>query len=125
MKGSLIIISFFILGIMLGLYDLLPESVQNSKLSFYALIGLMFCVGVSVGNDPNMLSPVYSLPNIKVPNWVPLPYYRTYPVKSSRYYALRSWPAISGNSHLYQSGVLPPWIPRYRLSYSIQEKTTP
>lgn len=61
MKGSLIIISFFIIGTLCGFYHLLPPSVTNSNLSYYALCGLMFCVGISIGNDPNTLKSFRSL----------------------------------------------------------------
>lgn len=55
MKGSLIIVAFFILGTLCGVYHLIPYDFMHSKLSYYALCGLMFCVGISIGNDPNML----------------------------------------------------------------------
>lgn len=61
MKGSLIIISFFVIGTLCGFYHLLPPSVTNSNLSYYALCGLMFCVGISIGNDPNTLKSFRSL----------------------------------------------------------------
>ena len=57
MKGSLIIVSFFIVGTLCGFYHLIPYDFTDSKLSFYALCGLMFCVGISIGNDPNSLNP--------------------------------------------------------------------
>ena len=55
MKGSLIIISFFILGTLCGLFDVLPFQLAETDASYYALCGLMFCVGISVGNDPQTL----------------------------------------------------------------------
>lgn len=55
MKGSLIIVAFFIIGTLCGVYHLIPYDFIHSKLSYYALCGLMFCVGISIGNDPNML----------------------------------------------------------------------
>lgn len=55
MKGSLIIISFFILGTLCGLFDVLPFQLAETDISYYALCGLMFCVGISVGNDPQTL----------------------------------------------------------------------
>ena len=61
MKGSLIIISFFIIGTLCGVYHLIPYDFTDSKLSFYALCGLMFCVGISIGNDPNTLKSFRSL----------------------------------------------------------------
>ena len=44
MKGSLIIVSFFIIGTLCGVYHLIPYDFTDSKLSYYALCGLMFCV---------------------------------------------------------------------------------
>lgn len=57
MKGSLIIVLFFAVGIVCGLFQLIPDS----NLSYYALCGLMFCVGISIGNDPDMLKSFLSL----------------------------------------------------------------
>ncbi|GFZ41604.1 lysine exporter LysO family protein [Bacteroides nordii] len=61
MKGSLIIVSFFVVGTLCGLYHLIPSDFIHSKLSYYALCVLMFCVGVSIGNDPNTLKSFRSL----------------------------------------------------------------
>lgn len=61
MKGSLIIVAFFAVGILCGLYRLLPQELITGDLSFYALCALMFCVGISVGNDPNTLKSFRSL----------------------------------------------------------------
>ena len=55
MKGSLIIVSFFIIGTLCGVYHLIPYDFTDSKLSYYALCGLMFCVGLSTGNVPKSL----------------------------------------------------------------------
>ena len=41
MKGSLIIVSFFILGTLCGFYHLIPYDFTDSKLSYYALCGLI------------------------------------------------------------------------------------
>ncbi|MBQ8888600.1 MAG: lysine exporter LysO family protein [Bacteroidaceae bacterium] len=61
MKGSLIIISFFILGTLCGLFELIPINIAETDISYYALCGLMFCVGISVGNDPQTLKNFRSL----------------------------------------------------------------
>ncbi len=61
MKGSLIIVGFFVLGAFCGVYHLIPYDFTQSKLSFYALCALMFSVGVSVGNDPQTLRNFSSL----------------------------------------------------------------
>lgn len=55
MKGSLIIVGFFVLGTLCGAFHLLPFEVEESDISFYALCGLMFSVGLSIGNDPQTL----------------------------------------------------------------------
>lgn len=55
MKGSIIILSFFVLGIILGVTDLTPEFLLNEELSYYVLCGLMFSVGFSIGNDPKTI----------------------------------------------------------------------
>ena len=61
MKGSLIIVSFFVLGIIVGLLDVIPAGLLYSDVSYYALCCLMFCVGISIGNDPNTLKSFRSL----------------------------------------------------------------
>lgn len=62
MKGSLIIIGFFVLGTLCGVSHLIPiDIVMDSRFSFYALCALMFSVGLSVGNDPQTLKNFRSL----------------------------------------------------------------
>lgn len=56
MKGSLIIISFFILGIVAGLTGLIPESFSEGNIAFYALCALLFFVGAGVGSDNSIVS---------------------------------------------------------------------
>jgi uncharacterized membrane protein YbjE (DUF340 family) len=55
MRSSLIIVSFFILGSLLGYFGVVPTSFLEGDISFYALGALMFCVGVSLGSDPETL----------------------------------------------------------------------
>ncbi len=55
MKGSLIIVGFFVLGIIVGLCDVIPDSFVNSDVSYCALCCLMFCVGISIGCDTSVL----------------------------------------------------------------------
>lgn len=55
MKGSLIIVSFFVLGIIVGLCDVIPVGLLDSDVSYYALCCLMFCVGISIGCDTSVL----------------------------------------------------------------------
>ena len=56
MKGSLIIVGFFALGIIAGLLSIVPQSFVESDLSYYALCALMFCVGIGIGSDSGILS---------------------------------------------------------------------
>ena len=55
MKGSLIIIAFFILGILCGLMHWLPDLNAYGNVSFLTLCALLFCVGVTVGNNTELL----------------------------------------------------------------------
>ena len=54
MKGSLIVLCFFIAGCMLGTTNLLPSGIQESHLSTYILYALMLQVGISIGSNPNL-----------------------------------------------------------------------
>ena len=60
LKGSLVIVGFFVLGVLCSLMGIIPGHV-GSRVSFYALCGLMMCVGISVGNDPQTLKNFRSL----------------------------------------------------------------
>lgn len=55
MKGSLIIVSFFVAGILCGVLGWIPWDLTESRVSYWALCALMFCVGLSVGGDPESL----------------------------------------------------------------------
>lgn len=55
MKGSLTIVGFFVLGIACGLWHLLPDMSSWGNMSFYTLCALLFCVGVSVGGNSELL----------------------------------------------------------------------
>lgn len=55
MKGSIIIVGFFALGIIVGLLSIVPQSIIESDISYYALCALMFCVGISIGCDSKVL----------------------------------------------------------------------
>lgn len=62
MKGSLIIIGFFIIGCICGITKLIPlEQFIDSQISFYVLCLLMFTVGVSIGCDPATIKNFKSL----------------------------------------------------------------
>lgn len=53
MKNSLIILAFFILGVVLGIGKNLPDEVMKTDFSTIALYVLMFLVGVGIGADRN------------------------------------------------------------------------
>lgn len=55
MKGSLIIIVFFIFGVLLARFDFLPAELIENDFSMYALYCLMFLVGISIGCDTKAL----------------------------------------------------------------------
>ena len=55
MKGSLIIVAFFILGIACGVMHWMPDLSALGNVSFLTLCALLFCVGVTVGNNTAML----------------------------------------------------------------------
>lgn len=55
LKGSLVIVSFFVLGVLIALSGWIAVSEEVSDFSFYALAGLMACVGASIGSDPQTL----------------------------------------------------------------------
>ncbi|MGL4519057.1 MAG: lysine exporter LysO family protein [Phocaeicola sp.] len=55
MKGSLIIIGFFLLGCLCGYNHWIPSDLGQSGVSYYVLCALMCCVGISVGNNPQTL----------------------------------------------------------------------
>ncbi|WP_047444482.1 lysine exporter LysO family protein [Alistipes sp. ZOR0009] len=60
MKGSLIIVAFFALGIFTGMYKILPDTILENDLSVYVLYVLMFLVGVSIGSDKNAIRTIFS-----------------------------------------------------------------
>ena len=63
MKGSLIIVAFFVLGVLMARFGLLPDTLIANDFSEYVLYGLMFLVGMSIGTDTKTLS------GLKKQNW--------------------------------------------------------
>lgn len=61
MKGSLIVVGFFVLGVCLGRRDLAPALLMDSRVTFAALCCLLFCVGMSIGSNDNIVSEFRSL----------------------------------------------------------------
>jgi uncharacterized membrane protein YbjE (DUF340 family) len=55
MRGSLIIVGFFVLGIVCGVTHWLPDLNAWGNVSFWTLCALLFCVGVTVGNNTALL----------------------------------------------------------------------
>ena len=62
MQGSLIIVSFFIVGTLCGAFDIVPFDVTESRFSYYALCLLMFSVGLGIGHNPQTLRSFRELP---------------------------------------------------------------
>lgn len=56
MRGSLIIVGFFLLGIGAGRWCGLPSDWPLADVSLVTLCALMACVGFSVGHDPDTLA---------------------------------------------------------------------
>lgn len=54
MKGSLIIVGFFVLGCLLGWSDVLPSSITEQNFTIYVLYLLMLQVGLSIGSDKKL-----------------------------------------------------------------------
>lgn len=61
MKGSLIIVGFFILGIICGLMHWLPDLNAWGNVSYITLCALLFSVGITVGNNTTLLKTFTSL----------------------------------------------------------------
>ena len=59
LRGSLVIVAFFVAGCVAGL--LMPLDVAGSRISAYVLYALMFCVGVTLGNDRTLAGRVRRL----------------------------------------------------------------
>lgn len=55
MKGSLIIVSFFVAGVLLSRLGWIPTEMVENDFSMYALYALMFLVGMSIGSDTKAL----------------------------------------------------------------------
>jgi len=65
MKGSLIILSFFVAGLLIGIYNLAPGFFIKNDYSLYALYFLMFLVGIGIGSNKKSLELIKSV-NIKI-----------------------------------------------------------
>ncbi|HAN19679.1 MAG: hypothetical protein A2X13_14435 [Bacteroidetes bacterium GWC2_33_15] len=56
MKGSLIILAFFVAGVITGIYRFLPGQIFQTDYSLYALYLLMFLVGIGIGSNKKALT---------------------------------------------------------------------
>ena len=61
LRGSGIIVGFFIAGVCAGLFDWTPRALMTGEVSFYTLCALMGCVGMSIGHSPETLRSFRSL----------------------------------------------------------------
>ena len=59
LSGSLVIVAFFVAGCVVGLFA--PLDPAGSRISAYVLYALMFCVGLTVGNDRTLAGRVRRL----------------------------------------------------------------
>lgn len=55
MKGSIVIVSFFIAGVLIGRFENVPSLLIAQEPTLYALYTLMFLVGISIGSDKKAL----------------------------------------------------------------------
>ena len=58
MRGSLIIVAFFIAGLLLARWGWIPSSLSEGDVSIWALYALMFLVGISIGSDTQALKAI-------------------------------------------------------------------
>ena len=61
MKGSLVVIVFFVLGCLLGRSELLPAAIIEGDWAMYVLYLLMFLVGLSIGSDNKLKEIIRSI----------------------------------------------------------------
>ena len=61
LKGSLVIVAFFVAGCVVGFFALVPFDVAGARVSTYVLYALMFCVGVTLGHDETLAGRVRRL----------------------------------------------------------------
>lgn len=61
MKGSLLVLVFFLIGCLLGIADMLPLNKLQGNLTLYILYALMLQVGISIGCSKNLKSIVSQL----------------------------------------------------------------
>lgn len=62
MKGSLIVLLFFMAGCLLGVLDIIPLDLQKTNLSMYILYAIMLQVGLSIGSSKDLKSIIIFMP---------------------------------------------------------------
>ena len=60
-KGSLIVVGFFVIGLLGGIEKMVPSWLLDGDVSFVALCGLLLFVGLGIGLNPEMKKEVRSL----------------------------------------------------------------
>lgn len=55
LKGSAVIVAFFVVGVMLSRFGLVTMHPDANNIGFLALASLMTAVGLSIGSDPNTM----------------------------------------------------------------------
>lgn len=55
MKNSISILLMFVIGLLLALYQFLPDFLINNDFTLYTLYALMFFVGIGIGSDTKAL----------------------------------------------------------------------
>lgn len=61
MKSNFIVLTFFLIGCVLGWAGLFPEDFDTHQLSVYVLYCLMFQVGISIGSDKKLKPMIKSI----------------------------------------------------------------
>lgn len=61
MKGSLIVVGYFVIGLLGGIEKMVPSWLLDGDVSFVALCGLLLFVGLGIGLNPEMKKEVRSL----------------------------------------------------------------
>lgn len=61
MKGSLIVVGFFVIGLLGGIEKMVPSWLLDGDVSFVALCGLLLFVGLGIGLNPEIKKEVRSL----------------------------------------------------------------
>ena len=55
LKGSVVIVAFFVMGVMLSRFGLVTMHPDANNIGYLALASLMTAVGLSIGSDPNTM----------------------------------------------------------------------